>query len=156
MEKKSQAIIIKLSVCHFCFKFFHLLFSHHAQMPVESASTQINFSILILFGLSGPSSLQCTCSSPDPGFRVVSSRVWVRIPVVTLVPVSEALSHNSFRKKWEGIVLVPRRSSCVVTNHVHVVVKTQPLSKLLSPPHEQLATRGRYDSRNRYPHEPLL
>ena len=42
-------------------------------------------------------------SSPDPSSGVVSSRVWVRIPVMTLVPLSKALNHNCFVKSWEGI-----------------------------------------------------
>ncbi len=41
-------------------------------------------------------------SSPDPSSGVFSSRVWVRIPVMTLVPLSKALNHNCFVKSWDG------------------------------------------------------
>ncbi len=36
--------------------------------------------------------------SPDLSSGVFSSRVWVRYPVMTLVPLSKALNHNCFEK----------------------------------------------------------
>ena len=39
-------------------------------------------------------------SSPDPSSGVVSSRVWVPVPVMTLVPLSYALDLNCFVKEF--------------------------------------------------------
>ncbi len=45
-------------------------------------------------------------SSPNPSSGAVSSRVWVRIPVMTLVSLSKALyNHNCFVKTLEGSAL---------------------------------------------------
>ena len=38
-------------------------------------------------------------SSLDPSSGVVCSRVWVKILVMTLVPLSKALKHNCFMKR---------------------------------------------------------
>ena len=43
-------------------------------------------------------------SLQDPSFCVVSSKVWIQIPVMTPVPLSKALNHNCFVKCWEGSV----------------------------------------------------
>ena len=41
-------------------------------------------------------------SSLSPSFGVVSCRMCVRIPVMTLVPLNKALEHYCFLKSWDG------------------------------------------------------
>ena len=44
-------------------------------------------------------------SSPHPSSGVVSSRLWVRIPDMTLVPLRKAFKNNCLVKRFEGSAL---------------------------------------------------
>ena len=44
----------------------------------------------------------------------LSSRVWVRFPVMTLVPLSEALNHNCLVKSWKGCSICSSNQAPIV------------------------------------------